>query len=87
MTIIPFLKDGGAFEPKDIQAMSRALEDVCRALNIPAEATATRETIAARIIELARLGERSPTRMRDRILEEAGSRPDPSGDHRRFSKF
>jgi tartrate dehydratase beta subunit/fumarate hydratase class I family protein len=31
-----------------------------------------REIMAARIIDLARRGERSPTRLRDRVLYEAG---------------
>jgi hypothetical protein len=30
-----------------------------------------KETIAVRIIELARRGERSPTKLRDRVLHEA----------------
>jgi hypothetical protein len=51
--------------------MSMALQDICQALGIPADDTATREIIASRIIELTRLGERSPTVLRDRVLREA----------------
>jgi len=69
-TIIPFLKDG-VFDSKDLQAMSMALDDACKALSISPDATATREIIAVRIIELARRGERSPTRLRDRILKDS----------------
>ena len=69
-TILPFLKDEPAFDPTDIQAMSMALEDACKALNVQGEATA-REVIATRIVELARRGERSPTKLRDRVLAEA----------------
>jgi hypothetical protein len=68
-TILPFMRDG-AFDPKDIQAMSMALDDVCISLNIhdgPA-----REVLAERIITLARGGVRSPTILRDRVLMEAG---------------
>ncbi|HWX85780.1 MAG TPA: hypothetical protein VNZ48_19440 [Xanthobacteraceae bacterium] len=68
-TIVPFLKDA-AFEPRDITAMSMALDDVCNALKIAGD-SAAREVIAVRIIELARRGERSPTRLRDRLLAEA----------------
>ena len=32
MTIVPFLEDR-AFRPQDIQAMSTALEDVCKTLS------------------------------------------------------
>jgi hypothetical protein len=69
-TIIPFLKNGSVFDPKDVTAMSMALDDVCKELEISAGGAAAREIIAIRIIELARRGERSPTRLRDRVLEE-----------------
>jgi hypothetical protein len=68
-TITPFLKDE-AFDPKDVTSMSIALDEVCRSLNIGPEAQGVREVIAIRIIELVRRGERSPTRLRDRILQE-----------------
>jgi hypothetical protein len=67
--IVAYLRDA-VFEQNDITAMSMALDDVCKALNIsngPA-----REVIAERIIALAATGERSPTRLRDRVLLEAG---------------
>jgi hypothetical protein len=68
-TILPFVKDG-VFDQKDITAMSMALDDVCKILNLRDDSSA-REVIAIRIIDLARAGERSPTRLRDRILHEA----------------
>jgi hypothetical protein len=67
--ILPFVKDG-VFDDKDITAMSAALDDVCKILNLRDDSSA-REVIAIRIIDLARAGERSPTRLRDRILHEA----------------
>jgi hypothetical protein len=70
-TIVPFLK-GAAFEPQDIQSMSSALDDVCKALKIDGDGSA-REIIAVRIIELARRGERSAIGLRDRLLAEASS--------------
>jgi predicted Holliday junction resolvase-like endonuclease len=68
-TILPFLKDG-VFDPKDITAMSTALDDVCKELDLRDD-SAAREVIAVRIIDLAKAGERSPTRLRDRVLQEA----------------
>jgi hypothetical protein len=68
-TILPYLRDA-VFEQKDITAMSMALDDVCKSLNI-LDGLA-REVIAERIIALATTGERSPTRLRDRVLHEAG---------------
>lgn len=71
-TIVSFLRrTDEPFDPKDITAMSMALDDVCTALNLRDDSSA-REVIAVRIIELAKSGERSPTRLRDRVLHEAG---------------
>jgi hypothetical protein len=70
-TIIPFLKDAAVFEPTDIEVMSTALDEICKALKIDGDGAA-REVIAIRIIDLARGGERSPAALRDRILREAG---------------
>ena len=69
-TISPFLEGQPAFDPTDIQAMSMALDDVSAALSLDGDVKAT-EIVAARIIELARRGERSPTKLRDRLLAEA----------------
>ena len=71
---------GGTFEPEDIQAMSLAFEELCKALEIQTGATREREAVAVRIIELCRRGERSPTRLVERVLKEAGL---PNDDGRR----
>jgi hypothetical protein len=68
--IIPFLQDD-AFDPDALRGMSTALEEVCRKLRVNGDQRA-RETIAVRIIELARRGERDPERLSDRLLREAG---------------
>src|SRR5438046_266027 len=57
MAIRPYLDGDGTFDPTDIQLMSMALEDVCKALNLNGNAKA-KEVVAIRIIELARRGER-----------------------------
>jgi hypothetical protein len=71
--IISFLNEEPAFGPRDIRAMSMALDEVCKALEVRNDERA-RETVAVRIIELARRGERSPTKLRDRVLAEAEGR-------------
>lgn len=68
--ILPFLKHDSVFEPDDIEAMSMALDDICKSLNL--DDGPEREVIAERIINLARRGVRSPTMLRDRVLHEAG---------------
>jgi hypothetical protein len=71
-TIIPFLRDDvglrdSAFEPHEIKAMSTALDEVCEALKLDDDSSA-KKVMAARIIDLARCGEHSPTRLRERVL-------------------
>ena len=68
-TILPFVKDG-VFDQEAITAMSTALDDVCEMLNLRHDHSA-KEVIASRIVDLARAGERSPARLRDRVLHEA----------------
>jgi hypothetical protein len=65
--ILPYLRDVW-FEQKDITAMSMALDDVCKALKI--SYSPARQVIAEHIMALAARGERSPTRLRDRVLSE-----------------
>jgi hypothetical protein len=67
--ILPYLRDG-VFDQKDIAAMSMALNDVCKCLNILDDPA--REAVAERIIAVAMSGERSPTRLRDRVLANNG---------------
>ena len=68
-TIVEFVREGAAFNPEDIRAMSMALEDVCKTLGV--DQHRDRKVIAVRIVELAHRGERSPTKLRDRLLAEA----------------
>jgi hypothetical protein len=72
MTIVPFLSDS-VFGPQDIQAMSKALEDVCNILNLANEANTEREMLAKKIITLSHQGERSAALLRDRTLREIAS--------------
>jgi hypothetical protein len=78
-TIVPFLRNQFAFEPEAVQAMSAAFDEVCRALDLNGDFRA-RETIAVRVIELARRGERDAIRLRDRVLREANGSVEPTAD-------
>jgi hypothetical protein len=74
-TIIPFLRDGhglrdSVFEPHEIKAMSAALDEVCRVLELDDDSSA-KEIVATRIIDLVRRGERNPRRLSERVLHEA----------------
>ena len=73
-TIIPFLKDQAVFEPEVTRAMSAAFDEVCRALDLGDGDSRGRETVAIRVIELARRGVRDPDLLRERVLWEAAAR-------------
>ena len=54
-TIVEFMREGAAFSPEDIRAMSMALDDVCKTLSV--DRHRDRKVIAIRIVELAHRGE------------------------------
>ncbi len=72
MTIVPFLQ-GRVFSPQDIQAMSAALDDVCKILNVADRAQSDRELLAQKIVAVAHQGQRDAAVLRDRTLREITS--------------
>ncbi len=74
MPIRPFFKDA-VFDPEVISAMGTAFEDVCKALAGRSEFA--KETIADKILVLARGGEIDPIVLRDTVLSELGLSPLP----------
>ena len=72
MPIRRYISDGyAAFEPEAIQAMSRALETACSALQITPAHERERRVIAERIIDLARAGLTDATALSKRVILEA----------------
>jgi hypothetical protein len=69
MPIRSYLDDHSAFQPDEIDAMSRALEETCKVLHVNGQAK-DREAIAARIIDLARNGILNAKALRERVLAE-----------------
>jgi hypothetical protein len=69
--IRPYIKEG-AFGPEAVSAMATAFEDACTALTASARADIAKETIAAKVIELARGGETDPIVLREMVLSEFG---------------
>jgi hypothetical protein len=62
----------GAFGPEMVAAMGAAFQDVCKTIEASGRSELTRETIAAKIIELARTGEADPVVLREMTLSEFG---------------
>jgi len=68
MTAIQTFVCGGVFDQSAIDAMSFALNDVCKTMHLRPRARHAREAIAVRIIELASQGEPDADRLRDYML-------------------
>ena len=75
MTIVPYL-NGKVFEPQHVRAMSTALEDVCKILDVPDEAQSEREQLARKIIVFALQGEPDAALLRDRVLRNVADGQD-----------
>jgi len=71
MPICKHLTDQTAFGPAAIEAMSKAFEEACNALQVYAGDEKGREIIATRIIDLARGGVVDAAALRDRVVAEA----------------
>ena len=69
MPIRHYLEDHHAFEPEQINSMSKALEETCKALHVNGQAH-DRELLAARIVDLARSGVIDAKALRDRVVAE-----------------
>ena len=70
MPIRTYLEDHAAFQPDEIEAMSQALEQACKALNVDGDAR-YRETVAARIVDLARNGVIEAKALSERVVAES----------------
>jgi hypothetical protein len=74
MTIVPFLTDN-VFGPRDIQALSTALEAVCKILNLADEARSEKEFLAKKLVALAPQVPRDAALLRDRMLRQIAFGP------------
>ena len=71
MSISAYLKDG-AYGPEAIAAMAAAFDDVCKAVEAAGRSDVTRDTLALKIIDLARGGENDAVVLREMALTELG---------------
>ena len=71
MPIRKHLTDKTAFGPAAIEAMSKAFEEACIALQVYAGDEKGREIIATRIIDLGATSRLIEDTLRDRIIAEA----------------
>jgi hypothetical protein len=69
--ILRHIPDQTAFDPAAIEAMAKAFDEACAALQIFDGDEANRRVIATRVVDLARNGVIEADALRDRILAEA----------------
>ena len=62
------LTKGGVFDPEHITAMTTAFEDVLRAVGLIDRSDPLVESVAKKIVDAAKKGERDPQRLRDQVL-------------------
>ena len=67
---IEFLTESPPFADDEIVGMAHAVDDVCKVLEIPPEDAPTLKSIAERVVELAREGERDPAVLAERVISE-----------------
>jgi hypothetical protein len=67
---IEFLPESPPFADDEIVGMAHAVDDVCKVLEIPPEDAPTLKSIAERVVELAREGERDPAALAERVISE-----------------
>lgn len=67
---MPATSKAQVFHPAATRAMAVVFDDVCRALRIPATATAAREVLAMQVLGLAGRIEPSAEDLRDRVLSD-----------------
>ena len=58
------------FYPEAVKVLAAAFDDACDALNVTDRADPRAVTVAKKIIEHARRGERDPIRLREAVLTE-----------------
>ena len=61
-----------AFDPEDVECLSKAYEDALRTLGLVERSDAANQLIARKIIEVAQNGERDPARIRALAIAELG---------------
>jgi hypothetical protein len=61
---------GNTFDPDATHAMGLAFDGICESLRVGSDAVQDRQTIAARVIELAKSGELDPVAIYGRVINE-----------------
>jgi hypothetical protein len=72
MPIYGLIKQEAVFSPEEITAITKAFEAALQGLGLVNRSDLVAETVARKIIELARMGERDPDRLCEQVLKSYG---------------
>ena len=72
MPIVRFL-EGNSFDPESLQVIVAAYEEARQALGLVDRSDPLTETVARKIIEVAKTGERDPKVIRQRAIDDLGA--------------
>jgi hypothetical protein len=67
---IVFLRESPPFAQDEIVDMAHAVDDVCNVLEIAPDDAPTMKSIAERVVEHAKRGERDPAVLAERVISE-----------------
>ena len=67
---IVFLPESPPFADDEIVDMAHAVDGVCKVLEIPPEDAPSLKSIAARVVEHARRGERDPAVLAELVIDD-----------------
>jgi DNA-directed RNA polymerase subunit H (RpoH/RPB5) len=72
MPIYGLVRQEAVFSPEEVSAITKAFEAALQSLGLVNRADPVAETVARKIIDLARMGERDPDRLCDQVLMTYG---------------
>ena len=72
MPIVRFL-EGSSFDPESLRVIVTAYEEARQALGLVDRSDPLTETVARKIIEVAKTGERDPKVIRQRAIDDLGA--------------
>jgi hypothetical protein len=75
---IVFLHDSPSFADDEIVDMAVAVDDICKVLEIPSDDAPTLKSIAERVVDHARRGERDPEVLAERVISEMRTSETPN---------
>jgi hypothetical protein len=68
---------GAVFGPEDIKALTAAFEEAVKRLSVTDRQSAMATLVAQKIIQLAKEGERNPTRLTENVIQLFRDNPIP----------